>query len=782
MRQSNKKSNTKKSTMFGKIKKLLGTDIQNEKYSLVDDATFGKVACENAPTQWSKSTCGYCGVGCGLYVGTKEGIPVNVKGDPAHPVSRGTLCPKGLSQHKMVQSSNRLTSPLIKHEGELKEASWDEAYLKVSNKFKQIQKEHGKNSVACISTGQLLTEEFYTLGKFVQLGLGTNNYDGNTTLCMSSAVMGYKQTFGSDGPVGCYDDFAKADVIMLIGANIADNHPILNLHIKRNEKETGKKPTIIVVDPRYSKTANIADIFVPLSPRSDLALINGLCHIVLEQGWENKEFIEQRTSGYKEFKKHMMSNYAPADVANITGIEVKDLYELARVYANAKSAMSAWTMGVNQSSIGTDTVSAICNLALITGNLGREGASPMSITGQCNAMGTRETGFTSSIPGYRNYANVQDRLEYAQIVGVDVEEVPTQRGYSYPQIIDAIDKGEIKALWIVATNPLISFPNQEKLRRAFSKLEMLVVQDAFKSETAMSADVVFSAATWSEKEGTYTNSERRCNYAKKAVEPYANTKSDFDIVIEFSKYFEGTNERLFNNWSQPKDAFNEWKKVSQGRLCDYSGMSYELIDKLGGIQWPCNEKFPQGKARLYDKSMPCNTSDGKASLLCVDWEPLKELNSTTYPIILNTGRTVEQWHTRTKTKTIDILNDLAPEAWVEIHPNDAKDIQVVSGDRMDISSERGRIKDIIVKVSQTVRAGNIFVPFHFNEQLINQITLDDFDKKSFEPNYKQCAVQLHSKKVPQGIKYKKEEIKELEHVVTKTIKANEILKQKVNLS
>jgi len=738
--------------MINKIKELLGTDIKVGKYALVDDDKFGKVSAQNAPSKWVKSTCGYCGVGCGLYVGIKDGKPVSTKGDPAHPVSRGTLCPKGLSQHKMVQSSNRLSTPLVKKEGKLQEASWDEAFLKVSNEFKEIQKKHGKNSVACISTGQLLTEEFYTLGKFVQLGLGTNNYDGNTTLCMASSVMGYKQTFGSDGPVGCYDDFSHADVILLIGANIADNHPILNLHINANEKTTGKKPTIIVVDPRYSKTANIADIFVPLNPRSDLALINGLCHIILKNDWQDKKFIKERTSGFEEFEKHIMSNYTPKIVSEITGIHEEELYALAKTYASAASAMSAWTMGVNQSSIGTDTVSSICNLALITGNLGRKGATALSITGQCNAMGTRESGFTSSIPGYRNYASQKDREEYANIVGVDVKEVPTKRGYSYPQIIDAIDNGEIKALWIVATNPLLSFPNQEKLRRAFSKLDLLVVQDAFKSETALVADVVFSAATWSEKEGTYTNSERRCNIAKKALDPYVNTRSDFNIILEFSKYFENINEKLFENWEKPEDAFNEWKEVSRGQLCDYSGMSYEKIEKLGGIQWPCNEDFPQGKERLYDEKMPCNTSDGKATLLTLDWQPLKELSSSSYPIILNTGRTVEQWHTRTKTKTINILNDLAPEAWVEINPTDAKKLKVVNYDRVDISSSRGKIKDILVKVSQTVRAGSVFVPFHYDEQLINQITIDDFDEKSFEPNYKQCAVQLHSKKVPQGLK------------------------------
>ena len=744
--------------LINKVKDFLGVDIKVDKYALVDDPIFGKVAKEKAPDKWVRSTCGYCGVGCGMYIGVKDGEAVYSKGDPLHPVNMGTLCPKGLSEHQMVRADNRVSTPLIRKNGELTQASWDEAFIKVSDEFKRIQAEHGKGAVAVISTGQLLTEEFYALGKFTQLGLETNNYDGNTTLCMSSAVMGYKQTFGSDGPTGCYEDFSKADVIFLIGANIADNHPILKLHIAKNKKVTGKKPIIIVVDPRKSKTSQMADIFVPLKPRSDLALMNGLCYIIFEQGWEDAKFISERTNGYREFRKHIMANYPPQEVANITGIDVKQLYELARVYANADKAMSAWTMGVNQSAIGTDTVSAICNLALITGNLGREGAAPMSITGQCNAMGTREFGFTSSIPGYRNYASASDRKAFAEIINVPEEMIPTARGYAYPQIIDAINRGEIKALWVVCTNPLVSFPDQNALRAALKKLDLLVVQDAFLSDTAEVADVVFSAATWSEKEGCYTNSERRCNYAKKAIEPLGETKSDLDIVLEFSKYFEGKYELLFKNTNSPREIFEEIKRVSEGQLCDYSGMRYELIEELGGIQWPCNEKAPRGTKRLYGEEMKCSTPDGTANLLPVDWIPLSEMACAGLPLILNTGRTVEQFHTRTKTGTIGILDNLAPEAWIDLNTADADKLKVKSGDRIAISGNRGRVEDIIVKVSETVREGNIFVPFHFNEQLINNITIPEFDPKSFEPNYKQCAVQLHSQSVPEGIFYPEQEV------------------------
>jgi len=739
--------------MIQKIKDFLGVDIKEDKYRLSDDAMFGRISHEKKPDKWVFSTCGYCGVGCGLYIGVKEGKAVYTKGNPKHDVNMGTLCPKGLSEHQMINADNRILSPLIRKDDKHEKASWDEAYRKVSNEFKRITKEHGSKAIGVISTGQLLTEEFYTLGKFVQLGLRTNNYDGNTTLCMASAVMGYKQSLGSDGPVGCYEDFEEADVITLIGANISDNHPILKLHLAKNKK----KPKIIVIDPRFSKTAQMADIFIPLKARTDLALINGLCYIILEQGWENREYIQKHCNGFTTLKKHLQ-DYPPQEVSNITGIEVKDLYEIARSIAGAKAALTAWTMGVNQSYMGTDTVSAINNLHLITGQIGRPGAAPFSITGQCNAMGTRETGFTSSLPGYRSFGDEAAAREYADIVKIPHEWVPTQRGYKYAEIIDAIERGEIKALWIVATNPLVSFVNQEKLRSALKKLDLLVVQDAFYSDTAEIADVVFAAGTWGEKEGVYTNSERRCNRANKAVEPAGEAKSDFDIVLELSGYFQNIKENLFANWTKPEDAFNEWKKLSKGQLCDYSGITYEMLEKQGGVQWPCNEEFPQGSPRLYTDDIPFRTKDAKANLLALEWIPLQEPLNADFPVILNTGRTVEQWHTRTKTKSIDILNDLAPEAWVDINPEDAARLKVQSGDRLSLSSVRGRIEDVVVRVTQTVAAGNVFVPFHFNEQLINTLTSSSFCPKSGEPNFKQTAIQLHSEKVPEGLKLSEKEI------------------------
>jgi len=740
--------------MINKVKDFLGFDIKADKYKLSKDPVFGMISNEKKPDKWVFSTCGYCGVGCGLYIGVKDGKAVYTKGNPKHFVNQGTLCPKGLSEHQMLNSPERIKTPLIKKDGELKPASWDEAFTKVSNEFKRIQKEYGKKAVSVIGTGQFLTEEFYTLGKFVQLGLGTNNFDGNTTLCMASAVAGYKQSLGNDGPTSSYEDFEKADTILLIGANIADNHPILTLHINKNKRENKK---VIVIDPRASKTSQMADLYIPIKARTDLALFNGLAYIVIEQGWEDEGYILANTNGYKELKKHLQ-NYPPQEVANITGIDVKTLYELAREFVSKERVLSGWTMGVNQSFMGTDTVSAIINLHLLTGHIGREGTGPFSITGQCNAMGTRETGFTSSLPGYRAYGNEKALKEYAEIVNVSPDIIPRERGYKYAEIIEAIDRGEIKALWVIATNPLVSFVNQDKLRKTLAKLDLLVVQDAFLGDTAQIADVIFSAATWGEKEGTYTNSERRCNKANKAVEPIGETKSDFDIVIEFSKYFDGVNEALFPNWSEPRDAFNEWKKVSKDQLCDYSGMSYELIEELGGIQWPCNEQHPHGTKRLYSPDMPFPTKDGKAKLICADWFPMAEPISNSFPAILNTGRTVEQWHTRTKTRSIEILDNLAPEAWVDLNPKDAEFLKVKSGDRISISSARGKVENVVVRVTSSVAIHNIFIPFHFNTQLVNQLTNNSFCPKSGEPNFKQTAVQLHSSEVPDGLIFEKDEV------------------------
>ena len=554
---------------------------------------------------------------------------------------------------------------------------------------------------------------------------------------MSTAVAGYKRSFGSDGPPGAYEDLERADVILLIGANIADNHPIL---CRRLEANPGA--TLIVVDPRVTKTAMLADIHLPIRPRSDLALINGLIHIIIERGAVDHDYVAAHTTGFDELKASVEA-YTPQRVSEITGLSRELLYETAALYSTAGAAFIAWTMGVNHSTKGTETVNAINNLALITGNIGRAGAAPFSITGQCNAMGTREAGFASSLPGYRRFENPAHRAELAAIWNVPVERVPDARGLAYPDIIEAALDKRIRALWIIATNPIVSFPNLGALTQALEGLEFLVVQDGFHpTPTSELAHLVLPAAIWGEKEGTYTNSERRVSKANRACDPPGEARPDFDIFLDVARAL-GVQDELFPGWRSPREAFDEWKTVSAGRLCDYSGMTYEAIESHGGIQWPfpAGATDPEAARRLYCDGV-FQTADGKARLLPVEWEPFPEQPTAAYPFVLNTGRTVEHWHTRTKTANVPILERLSPHAWVEMNPRDARVLRLKAHDRVDVVSRRGRVRDVELRLTETIAAGQIFVPFHFAEANANQVTQSAFDPISREPNYKQSAVRV----------------------------------------
>ena len=719
------------------LKRALGLDTRADRYAYGVDPVAGYISAQKMPDRWVPTTCGYCSVGCGMFVGVKDGRAVSVRGNPDHPVNRGRLCPKGLSEHHTLGASNRARYPLLKRDGRFARVTWDEALRTMTATFRDVQARHGAGAVGVIGTGQLVTEEFYTLGKLAQLGLGTSNYDGNTTLCMSTAVAGYKRSFGSDGPPGTYEDFESADVVLLIGANIADNHPILCHRLEAN-----RHATLIVVDPRVTKTAMMADLHLPIRPRSDLALINGLINVVIENDLIDRRYIEQHTTGFEAMRESVRA-YTLGRVAEITGIAADEIYRTAWLYARARPALIAWPMGVNHSTKGTETVNAINNLALITGNIGRAGAAPFSITGQCNAMGTREAGFASSLPGYRTFESREDREALAALWNVPVTRIPAARGLAYPDIIEAALDRRIRALWIIATNPIVSFPNLGALRQAFENLEFLVVQDGFHpTPTSELADLVLPAAVWGEKEGTYTNSERRVSKVNRAVDPPAEARSDFDIFLAVAEAL-GVKEELFPGWRVPEDAFNEWRRVSAGRLCDYSGMTYEAIEEHGGIQWPFPEgaSDPDASCRLYADGR-FQTDDGRARLIPVAWEPFPEQPNAEFPFVLNTGRTVEHWHTRTKTGQVPILERLSPAAWVEMNPRDARRLRLKPQDRVDVVSRRGRVRGVELRVTETIAPGQIFVPFHYAEANANQATQSAFDPISREPNFKQSAVRV----------------------------------------
>ena len=722
-------------------KRKLGLDILENDYAFARSESTGYVSAKKIPDYWVPTTCGYCSVGCGIEIGVKNGSAIASRPLASHPVNRGKLCPKGLSEHYTLQAHNRAKYPLLRKRGKLVRVSWDEALTTLVERFRNVQEKYGPGALGVISTGQLVTEEFYTLGKLVQLGFGTNNYDGNTTLCMASAVSGYKISFGSDGPPGAYEDLEHADVIFLIGANIADNHPILCQYLEANRKKK-----LIVADPRVSKTAMMADLYLPLKPRSDLALLNGLAYLLIRYNLIDRSFIDKHTTGFAELQTFLEA-YPPERVSEITGLSEELIYKTAFLYGRAKAAFIGWTMGVNHSTLGTATVNAICNLALLTGNIGRLGASPFSITGQCNAMGTRETGFTASMPGYRKFECEEDRKELARLWGIEESQIPKKRGLAYPDIIEAAVAKRIRALWIIATNPLVSFPNQQVLRHGLSNLDFLVVQDGFHpTPTTELADLVLPAAIWGEKEGTYTNSERRVSKVNKAVDPPGEAWSDFEIFLAIAEKL-GCRDKLYPGWRTVEDAFNEWRSVSRGRLCDYSGITYQRLEHEGPIQWPCPEgAAPNSSARLYtDGHFP--TPDGRARLVCSHWEPFPEQPHPDFPFVLNTGRTVEHWHTGTKTRGVPILEKLSPNAWLEMNPRDAKRLGLRSHDLVDIISRRGRVQAVELRLTEIIAPGQVFMPFHYFETNVNEVTQSAFDPISREPNYKQCAVRVERSEV-----------------------------------
>lgn len=724
--------------------RLLGIDNLSSEYAYTDDPILGYTSAKRGAEHWVKTTCGYCSVGCGMEVGVRDNQAVAVRGWEGHPVSFGKLCPKGLSEHHTLSAPNRAQRPLLRKNGKLAPVSWSEAITAAVTRFRESQARHGRQSMGVISTGQLLTEEFYTLGKLVQLGFGTSNYDGNTTLCMASAVSGYKLSFGSDGPPGNYEDLRAADFVLLIGANIADNHPILVQHL-------GGKPNqyLAVVDPRVTKTAMLADLHLPIKPRGDVALLNAMAHVLIRDGLTNTAYIADHTNGFTELRKQLES-CTPEWAAPITGLRAQSIVDLAHRYAKSKAAFIAWTMGVNHSTQGAATVNVINNLALLTGQLGRKGAAPFSITGQCNAMGSRETSYTSSAPGYRKFESAADRAELAALWNVGVDRLPAKRGHAYPDIINAAVSGEIKSLWIIATNPVVSYPNQAQLRAAFANLEFLVVQDGYHpNPTSELADLVLPAAIWGEKEGVYTNSERRVGKANRAVTPPGQALPDFDIFLAIAEEL-GVKDELFPNWKAPADAFEEIKLVTRGKLCDYSGMSYPAIEEHGGLQWP----FPEGSdpliaPRLYsDCSFP--TDDGKANLIPVAWEPFPDQPGKGFPFILNTGRTVEHWHTRTKTAQVALLERMSPNAWLEMNPEDARRLGLKSHENVSLVSRRGQVHNIELRLTEIIAPGQLFMPFHFVETNANEVTQDAFDPISREPNYKQCAVRVERSSNPRS--------------------------------
>ncbi|MBU2970726.1 nitrate reductase [Pseudoalteromonas sp. C2R02] len=692
--------------------------------------------------QWKYTTCNYCSTGCSIEIGlNEENKIVTTRGHAGADVNRGKLCIKGILEHELFESPGRGTEPLIreKHFESFEKTSWDNALDTTADKIKEIQTKYGKDAFAIVSSGQLLTEEFYTLGKLARGCIGTNNYDGNTTLCMASAVIGYKRSFGSDGPPGCYDDFEHTHCFMAFGSNLPEQHPIIYWRLK--EALEKRKFPLIVVDPRVTMLAQFADIHLPITPGTDCVLINSMMYVIINEELQDQDYINAHTQGFDEIK-NLVQDYSPKTAQHICGIDEDTIRNVARIYAKAPAAMSIWTMGINQSTHGSDGVANINNLNLITGNIGKPGGTSLSITGQCNAMGTREWSSCSGLPGYRYLENEADRKEIAQFWGIDPEFFPKRRGLAETDIFPAIETGEIKGMWIVATNPMTSMPNTARIRKALENLDFLVIQDVYEDvETNQYSHVYFPAAVWAEKQGCHTNTERRVNLINNAMPPYKNAKPDFWIFNQLAKRFD--NGKVINFPDAPEEVFNEMKQLSKGkdRTLDISGMSYEKIEKAKGIQWPYREgqSSLKGDPRLYTDGK-FQTQSGKANLIPVKFYNNNEQPCDEFPFWLNSGRVVEHFHTRTRTGKIGNCNKFSPTAYMEMNPDAAIELGISHQSYVRLTSRRGDAV-VMVQLTQRVPRNMVFIPFHFHD-CVNRLTLGLLDPYSRQPAFKQCSVKI----------------------------------------
>jgi assimilatory nitrate reductase catalytic subunit len=701
---------------------------------------LGQVPADRAPDATASMVCGYCSTGCSLDVHLRDGKAVNITPTTAYPVNLGMACPKGWEALTPLSAPDRATTPLVRDShGRLVPTSWPVALQTFTDRFKGILAEHGPESVAYLSTGQIPTEEMALLGAFAKFGMGLVHGDGNTRQCMATSVVAYKQAFGFDAPPYTYADFEASDVIVLIGSNLCIAHPIMWERICRNPHD----PAIVVVDPRATETAVAATEHVAARPKSDLTLLYGIARLLIERGWIDRAFIEAHTTGFGAFAEHVGA-FPPERVCEATGIDREQLERVAATIARGERVSFWWTMGVNQSHEGVRTAQAITALALMTGNIGRPGTGANSITGQCNAMGSRLFSNTTNLLGGHDFADPDHRAKVAGVLGIDEALIPGRASDAYDQILEGVVAGRIRALWIVATNSAHSWIDQGHLAEVVDRLDFLVVQDMYPTtETAQLADLVLPAAGWGEKEGTFVNSERRVGLVQKVAQAPGEALADFAIVKLLAEAW-GCGD-LLREWSSPEAVFRILQRLSAGQPCDITGIGgYDHLRAAGGVQWPYpagSASLPVGAERRLFEDGVFPTADGRARFLFEEPRPPRSPAGSPYPLVLLTGRgSSAQWHTGTRTSKSAMLRSLAPtDPYVEIAPADAAARGIEPGDDVVVDSARGHLRARAM-VTATIEPGQVFVPMHFART--NQLTDAAFDPYSRQPSYKWAAVEV----------------------------------------
>jgi len=688
---------------------------------------------EKLPSKEVKTICPYCGVGCSIYLGIRDNKIASVRGDQEGPANKGSLCVKGRWGYDFISHPERLKTPLIRlpgvsrqagHNGKVqeifREASWDEALEQVANKLLELKQDYGPDSIAAISSAKCTNEDNYAMQKFIRAVIGTNNIDHCARLCHASTVVGGIAAFGQGAMSNSYDDFAKTELFFVIGSNTTDCHPVIGSIVKRRVKFDGVK--LIVADPRSTELNQYATAKLHHKPGTDVALINGLMHVIIRDGLENKAFVQERTEGFEDMQK-LVEEYTPEVVEAITGVPQTDIEAAAKLFGEVKSACILYGMGITQHTTGTDNVKCVANLLLLTGNIGREGTGFSPLRGQNNVQGACDIGALPNVyPGYQRVDDPTVRIKFETAWGCELNDRP---GLVITEIANAILKGDIKGLAVMGENPMLSEPHLEHMKQALGKIEFLVVQDIFLSETAWLADVVFPAAAFAEKDGTFTNTERRIQRVRQAVLPPGKAKPDWEIISTLA-------EKMGHpfNYQSASQIMEEIASLTP----IYGGVYFDRLN-YDGLLWPCPDTSHPGTSFLYQNGF----TRGLGKFHAVGYIPPAESISENYPFILTTGRVLEHWHTGTMSRRSRVLTELRPDGVVEMHPGDAAKLGLVEHDLIVLASKRGKL-EAPVHITESLPPGLVFMPFHWREAAANILTNDALDPLAKIPEYKVSAV------------------------------------------
>jgi ferredoxin-nitrate reductase len=716
--------------------------------------------------------------GDALDIAVKDERIVGVRGRGVDRINKGRVDPKDLFGWQANNSKDRLTKPLVRKNGKLVEVSWDEAMSRIVEHSKWLLEEKGPLAFGFYTTGQLFLEEYYSLGVIGKAGLGTPHMDGNTRLCTATAAEALKETFGTDGQPGSYADVDHADAICLYGHNVAETQTVLWMRML-DRLEGSHPPKLIVVDPRPTPAAQRADVHLAVKNGTNMALMNGLLHEIIANGWYDEEYIAAHTMGFEELRS-AVEEYSPEKVAEFCGVPASEIREAAQIIGESERLLSTVLQGFYQSMQATAASCQVNNIHLLRGMIGKPGCGVLQMNGQPTAQNTRECGANGDLPAFRNWNNAEHVQELAELWNVERMKIPHWSSPTHAmQIWRYAEQGSISLLWISATNPAVSLPELSRIRSILDNENLfVVVQDLFLTETAQYADVVLPAATWGEKTGTFTNADRTVHLSEKAVEPPGEAKSDLEIFLDYARRmdFRDKDGQPLIKWDDPESTFEAWKECSRGRPCDYTGLSYDKLRGGSGVQWPCNDKHPDGTERLYadgnfnTETDYCETYGrdlltgaestemehralapaGRAFLLAARYQSPHEEPEEEYPFSYTTGRTVYHFHTRTKTARAPQLQAAAPDAWVELSPADAESLRVGEGDVVRVESPRGRL-EAKARISG-IREGVVFAPFHYGyfdsdgldgrPRAANELTITEWDPASKQPLYKVGAVRV----------------------------------------